>query len=82
MPIRIRSKRAGFRRCGIAHAAEWVEYADDVFTPEQLRKLIEEPMLQVAVFEADIPSSAAEAVGPVLKDERPGPHPEKKAGRK
>lgn len=45
--IRIRSKKAGFRRCGIAHSAEWAEYPDDAFTGEQLATLEAEPMLQV-----------------------------------
>ena len=47
--IRIKSKRAGFRRCGMAHPAEAVEYPDDKFTPEQLAILKVEPMLIVEV---------------------------------
>lgn len=47
--IRIRSKKAGFRRCGIAHPVEWVEHPDDAFTPDQIERLTAEPMLQVEV---------------------------------
>ncbi|MEM5789000.1 MAG: HI1506-related protein [Syntrophobacteraceae bacterium] len=47
--IRVRSKIAGFRRAGIAHPADWVEYPDDTFTPKQLLEIIDEPMLQVEI---------------------------------
>ncbi len=49
--IRIRSKQHGFRRAGIAHPADWTEYADEAFTPEQLEALKAEPMLQVEIVE-------------------------------
>lgn len=45
--IIITSKRAGFRRAGIAHPAESTEYPDDFFSPQQLEQLRAEPMLQV-----------------------------------
>jgi hypothetical protein len=45
--IRIKSKQAGFRRCGIAHPAQWVEYPDGRFSPEEMKILEAEPMLQV-----------------------------------
>lgn len=45
--IKIRSRIAGFRRCGAAHPAVWTEYPDDRFTREQLARLEAEPMLQV-----------------------------------
>lgn len=51
MPVRIRSKRPGFRRCGVAHPDEWVDHPEDRFTPEQLAQLQAEPMLQVVVTE-------------------------------
>jgi len=47
--IPIRSKRARFRRCGIAHPAEPVEYPDDRFTEEDLKSLKADPMLVVEV---------------------------------
>lgn len=45
--IRIRSQKAGFLRCGIAHPADWTEYPDGTFTAEQIRRFLSEPMLQV-----------------------------------
>ncbi len=56
--IRIKSKQAGFRRCGIAHAEKTVEYPDDKFTPEQLAILKAEPMLIVEVVPAKTKESA------------------------
>jgi len=47
--IIITSKREGFRRAGIAHAATPTEYPDDAFTVEQLAALQAEPMLSVVV---------------------------------
>lgn len=59
--IRIRSKVAGFRRCGMAHPAEWTEYPDKTFTNEQLAQLLAEPMLQVAIeIEAESASRAGD----------------------
>lgn len=49
MPIRIRSKRDGFRRCGKAHSSQWTEWPDDAWTAEELERLRAEPMLQVEV---------------------------------
>jgi hypothetical protein len=51
MPVIITSKRDGFRRCGIEHPAKPVEYPDDRFTEEQLKKLKAEPMLIVQVVD-------------------------------
>lgn len=45
--IRIRSKREGFRRCGVAHTETPKDYADDKFTKEQIKVLKAEPMLFV-----------------------------------
>lgn len=47
MPIEIISKRDGFRRCGIPHSIAPVVYPDDRWTPEELQRLKEEPMLMV-----------------------------------
>jgi len=49
--IRIRSRKPGFRRCGVAHPAEWIEHPDDAFSAEQLEILSAEPMLQVETIE-------------------------------
>lgn len=48
--IRIKSKRHLFRRCGIAHPAEAVEYPDNRFTPAELAILKAEGMLVVEII--------------------------------
>jgi hypothetical protein len=48
--IRIRSLKDGFRRCGIAHSAQPVEYPDEQFTADELEQLLTEPMLTVLVL--------------------------------
>lgn len=53
--IRIRSKKPGFRRGGLAHACEWTEYPDGRFSKKELARLQAEPMLQVEV----VPDAAA-----------------------
>ena len=50
--IKIESKKAGFRRCGIAHRIEAISYPDDRFTPEELSSLAGDPMLTVTVIAA------------------------------
>jgi hypothetical protein len=45
--IRIRSKRDKFRRAGVEHPAEPVDYPDDHFTTEQMAAIEAEPMLVV-----------------------------------
>jgi hypothetical protein len=45
--IRIRSKKDGFRRCGIAHSEKPVDYPDDRFSKKQIAELKAEPMLFV-----------------------------------
>ena len=47
MGLRITSKRAGFRRCGVEHPATPVTYPDGYFTAEQVKRLKAEPMLVV-----------------------------------
>ncbi|MFZ5826508.1 MAG: HI1506-related protein [Bacillota bacterium] len=47
MAIKIISKRAGFRRCGIEHPDKPVVYPADKFSKEQLAQLKAEPMLIV-----------------------------------
>jgi hypothetical protein len=47
MSIRIKSKTVGFRRAGIAHSDQWVEYPDDRFTKKELAILTAEPELTV-----------------------------------
>lgn len=47
--IIIKSKKAGFRRCGVSHPAEAVQYPDDRFSKEDLATLKAEPMLIVEI---------------------------------
>ena len=47
--IVITSKREGFRRCGVAHAARPVEWPDERWTGDELAALLAEPMLTVEV---------------------------------
>ena len=47
--VRITSKQAGFRRCGVAHPAEPTEYPDGRFSPKELKLLQSEPMLVVEI---------------------------------
>ncbi len=45
--IIITSKRPDFRRCGVAHPKEPVEYPDDKFSEKEIAVLEAEPMLHV-----------------------------------
>jgi len=45
--IEIKSKREGFRRCGIAHSKQAVRYPDGRFAAGELAALKKEPMLTV-----------------------------------
>ncbi len=47
--IKIRSKKAGFRRCGIAHPKEQTQYPDDRFSKDELAMLKAERMLTVEI---------------------------------
>jgi len=81
--VRIRSKRAGFRRCGVAHPEQWTEYPAERFTEKEIERLLAEPMLQVDVLDLPDPEPEApkdEAAEPEApKDEEPSP---KQPGRR
>jgi len=62
--IVITSKREGFRRCGVAHAAGPTQWPDDRWTEAELDVLMAEPMLTVAQ-EADDPPPG-DAIPPPL----------------
>lgn len=47
--VTITSKKDGFRRCGVAHAATATEYQDGAFTKQELAELQAEPLLTVVV---------------------------------
>ena len=53
--IKIKSKKAGFRRCGMAHPKEAVQYPDDRFSKEELAVLQAEPMLTVEIRRDPLP---------------------------
>lgn len=61
MTIRITSKRADFRRCGIAHPAVATDYPDERFSAEELERLQAEPMLVVEVIEGKGKPAGTEA---------------------
>lgn len=57
--ITIKSKREGFRRCGMAHSVAPVSCPDDRFSAEELAILQAEPMLNVSVSGAADPEERA-----------------------
>ncbi len=65
--IRIKSQREGFRRCGMAHSTQWVEYPEETFTEEQIKALKAEPMLWVEEVEKGTPKEAGEEDKPKKK---------------
>lgn len=69
--IRITSKKDGFRRCGLAHGKEPVEYPNDRFSSAQLKQLKAEPMLLVEVVEEQ-KQSADELIAMIAQAESPG----------
>ena len=95
--IVITSKREGFRRGGVAHAARPVEWPDERWTIDELDALLAEPMLTVELVEdpepagdhgeaplemvADEVPAAPEPYEIEFDDPDPSPAP-KKAGRK
>lgn len=60
--IRIRSKREGFRRAGLAHSVASREYPDDFFSREQLAALKAEPMLTIEETGSVDPDSGKSAL--------------------
>ena len=70
--IVITSKREGFRRCGVAHAARPVEWPDDRWTGDELAALLAEPMLTVELVEdPDLAGGHPEAPLEMVADEVP-----------
>ncbi|UZR27475.1 HI1506-related protein [Methylococcus mesophilus] len=63
--IRITARRAGFRRCGIAHPAEPIDYPFDRFDEGELKKLQAENMLIVEVLDDEASESAADDPAPL-----------------
>ncbi|WP_198321708.1 MULTISPECIES: HI1506-related protein [Methylococcus] len=65
MIIRITARRAGFRRCGIAHPAEPTDYPFDRFSESELKTLQAENMLIVEVLDDGASGSAAADPAPL-----------------
>lgn len=92
MIVRITAKRAGFRRCGIAHPAQPVDHPADRFTAAELERLQAEPMLKVVVLDgesgqplAPLPADAVPVdveVAEATADPAPAAKPNAKAGAK
>jgi hypothetical protein len=68
--IRIKSRKAGFRRCGIPHPATFVEYPDGRFSEAELAILKAEPMLTVEIAQ-EAKSEPAPATEPVVEEAAP-----------
>lgn len=72
--IKIKSKKDGFRRCGIAHPKEAVQYPDGRFSDADLAILKAEPMLIVEIVKekkekaADVDASPATEAGETGKE--------------
>ena len=68
MPIIIKSKREGFRRCGVAHHLEEITYPDDRFTPDEIAILQAEPMLTVELVESSVERKVPDEPGQIPID--------------
>ena len=93
--IRIKSKQHNFRRCGMPHPEQPVEYPDGRFTPAELAILQAEPMLVVEVVadsksalvpaadppEKEAPAAPAEAPIEAAPDPEPAPAPAPKPAK-
>ena len=69
--IVITSKREGFRRCGVAHAAGPTQWPDDRWTEAELDVLMADPMLTVDYLEQPLemvvkPEPPGDAIPPPL----------------
>jgi len=75
--IRITSKRAGFRRCGMPHPKEPVDYSDDRFSKKELEILEAETMLIVEIMPDEPEEETEPEPEPEIKTElEPTPEPE------
>ncbi len=64
----IRSKREGFRRCGVAHSAEAQSYPDDFWSDADLERLKAEPMLIVETDPNEAPAPVKRGRGRPRKE--------------
>lgn len=59
--IKIRAKKDGFRRAGQAFSSTLTEYSDDQFSPEQIKQLQAEPMIEIQLL-PDLPMMHGDAL--------------------
>lgn len=64
MIVRIKSKRDGYRRCGISHPRLATDHPAERFTESMLAKLQADPVLTVELIDGELPGSAPESAGP------------------
>lgn len=61
MIVRIKSKRDGYRRCGIAHPRLPTDHPAERFTEGMLAKLQADPVLTVELLDGEVPGASPEA---------------------
>ncbi len=64
MIVRIKSKRDGYRRCGISHPRLATDHPAERFTESMLEKLQADPVLTVELIDGELPVPAQESAGP------------------
>lgn len=63
MIVRIKSKRDGYRRCGISHPRLATDHPAERFTESMLEKLLADPVLTVELIDGEMPGPAPESAG-------------------
>ncbi|MFI8744487.1 HI1506-related protein [Pseudomonas sp. NPDC077186] len=63
MIVRIKSKRDGYRRCGISHPRLATDHPAERFTDGMLEKLQADPVLTVELIDGELPGPAPESSG-------------------
>ncbi len=63
MIVRIKSKRDGYRRCGISHPRLATDHPAERFTESMLAKLQADPVLTVELIDDEMPGPAPESAG-------------------
>ena len=58
MIVRIKSKRDGYRRCGISHPRLATDHLAERFTESMLAKLQADPVLTVELIDGELPGPA------------------------
>ncbi|WP_395505955.1 HI1506-related protein [Ectopseudomonas hydrolytica] len=61
MIVRIKSKRDGYRRCGISHPRLATDHPAERFTESMLAKLQADPVLAVELIDGELPGPAQES---------------------